>query len=72
MPSSITERGEVGDGRSPGGGDGTSSSMWFGDEVGVIESLSSSPSSLSPPSGEPSSPPSPENKNSLAYFAKEN
>lgn len=60
MPSSFG--GELlGDARSPGGGELTSSSPGLGDaaEFGVMEPDSSSPSTLSPSSGEPSSPPSP-------------
>lgn len=62
MASSLTDLGELGEGMSPGGGELASSSIWLGDagEVGVMDSVSSSPSNLSPSSGEPSSPPSPE------------
>lgn len=58
---SDTDLGLLGDARSPGGGELTSSSPGAGDaaDVGVIEPDSSSPSNLSPSSGEPSSPPSP-------------
>lgn len=53
-----------GDGKSPGGGELISSSPGLGEaaEFGVIEPESSSPSTLSPSSGDPSSPPSPEKK----------
>lgn len=60
--SSLTDLGDAGEGISPGGGEAASSSIWLGDagEVGVMDSVSSSPSNFSPSSGDPSSPPSPE------------
>lgn len=59
--SSLTERGLEGVGTSPGVGEAASSSGGGGEaaELGVMEPVSSSPSNLSPSSGEPSSPPSP-------------
>ena len=67
--SSLTERGLEGVGTSPGVGDVASSSGGTGDaaEVGVIDPVSSSPSSLSPSSGAPSSPPSPAKNNNDDY-----
>lgn len=57
----MIERGLEGVGTSPGVGEVASSSGGIGEatELGVIEPVSSSPSNLSPSSGEPSSPPSP-------------
>lgn len=59
--SSTGDLGLLGLRTSPGCGDETPSSFGAGEvaEVGVMDSKSSSPSNLSPSSGDPSSPPSP-------------